>query len=150
MGLTYVTGDVLKVEPTRIIAHGVNCRGGFGSGVAGQIARTFPEVKRGYMRWFKEGKWKPGEMQVVMTDDGHLVANLATQDTYGREGRHVLYDAVEASFRRLLSFAQTRDCAVAMPKIGAGLGGGEWAKVEQILVNLLDEFDIDVEVYTLD
>ena len=44
VGLTVVKGDLLSVTEG-VIAHGVNCRGAFGSGVAGAIARKFPWVR---------------------------------------------------------------------------------------------------------
>jgi O-acetyl-ADP-ribose deacetylase (regulator of RNase III) len=149
VGLEYVQGNVLKSDAS-IIAHGVNCRGGFGSGVAGQIAKSYPEVKRAYLRWFEQGKWKPGEVQVVMADDKRLFANMATQDTYGAKGKHVIETAVKQCLDTLLTMAAKEGYTVAMPKIGSGLGGGDWDEIEPILEEVVERTGASVEVYSLE
>lgn len=153
MGLTLTKGDLFTAGYGYIIAHGVNCKGKFASGVAGQIARRWPEVKRAYMRKHERGEWKPGEIQIVQAgrmEAGLIsthVANLATQDTYGNKGVHVKYDAMRECFTKLFDFAEKFGLAVAMPKIGCGLAGGDWDIVHTILLECLDGRNLEVEVF---
>ena len=44
----YVKGDVLESRE-QIVAHGVNCTGHFGSGVAGAIKRKKPYIREQYL-----------------------------------------------------------------------------------------------------
>lgn len=64
-----------------------------------------------------------------------LVANYITQASYGRDGRcHVDYEAVRQCMREIDAEAQARGVeTVAMPAIGAGLGGGNWSVIEGII-----------------
>jgi len=53
MGISYVVGDVTQPqgEGLKIVAHVCNDANGFGAGVAGAIARRWPEVKGAYHAW---------------------------------------------------------------------------------------------------
>ena len=52
-----IKGNVFESNAD-IIAHGCNTMGGFGSGVAGQMAKIYPEVRQAYMsKYEKDGLW---------------------------------------------------------------------------------------------
>jgi O-acetyl-ADP-ribose deacetylase (regulator of RNase III) len=151
--LTYKKSDlfVFRTEPT-IIAHGCNCRGGFGSGVAGQVARLYPQAREAYLAKYKSEGWQLGEVQYVSIIEHRTslwVANMATQDTYGGPGVHVDYEAVKNCFDNLLAFAEGV-YAVSIPKIGAGLGGGDWEIIESIIVDRLKNYDVEVTCHCID
>jgi O-acetyl-ADP-ribose deacetylase (regulator of RNase III) len=154
--LTYIHRDLFTTG-RRVIAHGCNIRGKFGSGVAAQIARRFPEVKRAYLKKFREarddpaGGWHLGDIQLVITDSGKIVVNMATQDGYGRGGIHVDYDAVGTCFGSLLDYCHRMGPAygLAIPKVGAGLAGGDWGRIESIIAGHLETRNVEVDVHVL-
>ena len=158
--IEYRKGNIIdafdKGEIT-LLAHGVNCQGKFASGIAGQIAKRYPTVKDAYdfkSSKFTDGEWKLGYVQYItfmngleyvsFTDkpinpdslDIKIIANCATQDRYGYNGKiYVDYDAIQNCMIGLLEFmAMQKVCPIlGMPKIGAGLGGGDWNKIEEII-----------------
>lgn len=148
--LTYVRGNLFETD-AQIIAHGCNCKGGFGSGVAGQIARLYPHVRKAYLDKFKNSGWTLGEVQFVYIhyNDDRFIANMATQENYGRSGVYVDYQAIETCFRTVFRFAFTNSYKVAIPKVGAGLAGGQWSVIEGIIRTLLVEYDVNVTCYCL-
>jgi O-acetyl-ADP-ribose deacetylase (regulator of RNase III) len=148
--LTYIKGNLFDTH-REVICHGCNVAGGFGSGVAGQIAKRWPHVKQEYLLAYKKKQLYLGGMQLVPVGDNEvpLVANLFTQPTYGRTGIHVDYDACEQAFGSLFSYCYEHDLGVASPMIGAGLGGGCWSNVEERLLKILKEYDVPVDVYYL-
>lgn len=147
--LTHYRGDLFETD-RKVIAHGVNCRGAFGSGVAAQIARRFPDVKRGYFRKHHNGGWDLGQCQFILTDNKTIVVNMATQEAYGKAGVHVDYEAVRRCFEQVLDYCQQAGEGLAIPKVGAGLGGGDWARIEAIIRDCLARRDVEVDVYSLD
>lgn len=147
--LIHKKGNLFSTN-AHIIAHGCNCRGGFGSGVAGQIARLFPLARKSYIYKFRKEGWTLGEVQLVELHPDRIIANMATQDTFGGPGVHVDYEAVYDCFNTLLCFAQEANMDVAIPKIGAGLAGGDWAIIETIIRDLLVNYRVNVECYSLD
>lgn len=146
----YVKGDLLECEE-RVIIHGCNTKNGFASGIAGAIAKRWPKAKQDYHRPFNEG------MEVNLGDfilseqyrDGVqiVIVHAMTQPKYGRDPNtvYVSYDGVREVFRRLN--VTLEGCSVAIPKIGAGLGNGDWNLIEQIINE--ETPDLDITVYEL-
>jgi len=141
--IKYVKGDLFTTD-ANIIAHGVNCRGGFGSGIAGIIKVKYPKVRHYYLDKFEEEGWKLGDVQFVKLGSGdQYIANCATQDSYLPRGiQHVNYDAVEIAMKRLRNFAMVDNLTIAIPKIGAGLAGGDWNIIEEIINKVFDDYPI--------
>jgi O-acetyl-ADP-ribose deacetylase (regulator of RNase III) len=145
--IVYKQGDILA-SGELAIAHGCNCRGGFGSGFAKSVATQYPQVKQGYLHRHNTRGWKLGEVQLINVGDGsgRILANCATQDRYGRpdQGPYVSYPAIREVVRELVkSFPQ----GFAMVKIGAGLAGGNWDIIEQIIEE--ESGSVEVRVYVV-
>lgn len=135
----------------KIIAHGVNCRGGFGSGVALQIAKRYPEVKLAYLKKHQSHeKWKLGDVQYVLVMN-HIIANMATQYDYGRVVKlYADYPSINKCFESILKFATELNVSVAMPKVGCGLAGGDWNIVCKLLQSSQEKYpNVHVEVWEL-
>jgi hypothetical protein len=155
MPIEYVRGDVLKANAD-IIAHGVNCRGGFGKGIAGQIAKLYPHVRESYLAKHRTEGWKLGDVQYVLVRDTWMFANCATQDEYWSPGDasrvYVDYPAIKTVMQKLLLKAKPPygsprpPCRVAMPKIGSGLAGGDWTQIETITNEVFQEVPIQVYI----
>jgi O-acetyl-ADP-ribose deacetylase (regulator of RNase III) len=130
-----------------IIAHGVNCVGGFRSGIAGQIAKLYPEVKEQYLKQHEIDGWKLGDVQFVPTMDGTIIANCATQkEYYPRDKVHADYYAIRSCMEQVKFFAQlgNQKNSIAIPKIGCGLAGGDWKIVSRILEEVFTDHDVHV------
>lgn len=157
--IKYQIGDLLSVKEG-IIAHGVNCQGVMGSGVALAIRRKHPEAYLSYIEYIEnfqnlykkefsdqefETKSLLGCMQITHTENENLfIANCFTQDFYGTERRHVNYEAVAQSFSELELYTYLG--TLHIPKIGAGLAGGDWKVISAIIES---EFKGDVVCWEL-
>lgn len=146
--IRYVQGDLLNSN-LKVIAHGCNCQGVMGSGIAAQIRAKWPNVYEVYKLKHTTMGLELGTILPVCTLDGRLVINCMTQDNFGRSGdRFVSYEAVESCMTLLNENAPGWGVAeIGMPKIGAGLGGGDWEVIEDIIIRNSKTF-IPV-VYTL-
>ena len=146
-----VTGDVLKQTDTKLIAHGVNCEGVMGAGVALQIKNKWPHVYRDYATYC----WRSRESNIlgtylsVLADDiEHVVFNMFTQASTGY-GKQVSYDAVHDSFKALNDNWENYHnlnykSILAIPMIGAGLGGGNWDIISKIIDDVTPNIQIQV------
>jgi O-acetyl-ADP-ribose deacetylase (regulator of RNase III) len=143
--IRYIQGNLLDSD-CYIIAHGVNCSGGFGSGVAGQIAEKWPHVKEAYLQWHRDWGWHLGQVDFCIAEKGKLVAHCATQQEYGREpGRvYVDYDAIKQVMETLKNHPESIGQRIAIPKISAGLAGGDWKIIEEIINTVFHDQDIYV------
>lgn len=77
------------------------------------------------------------------------VANLIGQRGIrrGSKGVPVRYEAIDAALERLADRAVALDASVHMPRIGCGLAGGTWSRVEPLITQRLVQREIAVSVY---
>ena len=140
--------DITKVK-SGIIVHGCNARGAMGSSVAKQLRATYPDIFTDYMALidaFNKCGYSPlGRVAWSDISVDLVIATIIIQDFYGRDGKkHVSYDALDAAFQRVASFAKARgDCAIHIPfLIDAWLGGGN----ANIIHRIIEENTQDLEV----
>lgn len=145
--IKYVQGDLFESDAD-LIAHGCNCRNGFGSGVAFHMSQKYPKAKHYFHEKYEEDGWKLGDVQFVKVFGKHdYIANCATQHSFlPRNMCHVDYDAVRTCMEKVKEFAKAKSLRIAMPKIGAGLAGGDWSKIEAILEDVFNDYDVSVYV----
>lgn len=133
MKIQYIVGDLFDTDCC-IIAHGCNAQGVMGSGVARIVRDWYPEAYEDYRRIADSEGLQLGRVYVTMSKT-KLIANMITQDRFGADGkRYVSYDAVAMACESLDKLAtKLKIDRVAMPQIGAGLGGGDWKVIEAII-----------------
>lgn len=140
MKIEYVEGDLFTTN-IPLIVHGCNAQGVMGSGVAKIIRERFPRAYEKYREAYTKGTLELGSIIAVPCYDVKnsnvpvAIVNAITQEFYGRDGkRYVSYDAVAESMSKINRMAEEYEFkAVAMPRIGAGLGGGNWNVIEAII-----------------
>lgn len=139
--IKYVTGDLLNA-PQKVIVHGCNSHGVMGSGVAKVIRQKWPNVFEIYHLKYKTFGLALGSILPVATPDGKIIVNCITQENYGKDGAlYVDYDAIEKCFIQINDRAPSWEVTeIALPKLGAGLGGGNWEIIEDIIVRTSKNF----------
>ena len=144
MAVNYLNQDITTVN-SGIIAHGVNCQGVMGSGVAKTIRNKWPIVYTEYMKQ-PMSKEMLGHINMVYIADDLFVANCFTQEFYGREKKkYADIDAVSKCLEECVFFSKTLALPLYMPKIGCGLGGLDWDQdVKLIVYNLAQSVNINV------
>lgn len=134
--MNLLSGNLLDASEG-IIVHGCNAQGKMASGVARDIRARYPQAYDAYMAHYQAKGLKLGEVVwAKISDEPKLaIANGITQEFYGRDAsrRYVDYPAVAQVFRAVAKVAHARQLPVHYPKIGAGLGGGDWGVIEKII-----------------
>ncbi len=129
-------GDLLGVNDG-IIFHGVNARGVMGAGVAKAIRQRYPSVWQDYHAAFCAGRLRLGHVvwTKITASPKLAVASAVTQADYGRTpGRcYVDYDAIAQSAATVATLARRHGLSISYPMLGAGLGGGDWARISSLL-----------------
>ena len=153
--IEYRKGNLMAVT-SGIIAHGCNAQGVMGSGVAALVKALYPDAFDQYVAdlemMAKEESykdisplgyvsfWSPADLYDNLTPDCLLIANCITQNLFGRDGsKFVSYDAIHTCFTTLERLAITTRMTINIPRIGAGLGGGDWAVIEAIINSVCKE-----------
>ena len=117
-----------------VIVHGCNCFCSMGAGIARVIQEEFPEAYAADLVTVKGDRNKLGDYSCAsVRRNKHQITiiNGYTQFHYTGDAVLVDYEAV----RKLFSKIKTRysGSRIAYPKIGAGLAGGDWARISQII-----------------
>lgn len=139
--IEYRKGNLLDVTEG-IIVHGCNSQGVMGSGVAKAIKDKYPGAYMYYRQDIRDHGFGLGDISWYDTGLGALsIASAITQEYYGRDPsvRYVNYFALALCFKTVFNYAGN-DRVVYFPKIGAGLGGGDWNIIEQ-LINDADPYN---------
>ncbi|USQ84548.1 macro domain-containing protein [Streptomyces phaeoluteigriseus] len=152
--ITYVRGDatVPSVKGVKVIAHVCNDLGGWGKGFVLALSRRWPEPEKEYRAWHREravNDFGLGAVQFVQVEPYVWVANMVGQRGIrtGSKGVPVRYEAIDAALDRVASKAAELGASVHMPRIGCGLAGGKWARVEPLVLGRLVERGIAVTVH---
>jgi O-acetyl-ADP-ribose deacetylase (regulator of RNase III) len=131
--MRYVKGDLLNGQH-KVIVQGCNCLGAFGAGLALQIKKKYPNVYDAYSLRHRVFGLNLGEIIPVQTLDGKVIINAITQQNVGSHTRQVDYNAVEECFIKINNKVEDWEVdEISLPRIGAGLGGGDWNIIESII-----------------
>ncbi len=139
MKLEYVKGNLLDTEHQYIL-HGVNAQGVYNAGVAKAIRDRYPSAYSVYRYQYEQGLQTLGSVTFAEQDDGKTIINAVTQEFYGGDSSkvYVSYTAINEALARISWWLSCRQYSealpcIAMPKIGAGLGGGDWDIISEII-----------------
>ena len=128
-----------------VLVNPVNCVGTMGAGLAKQFKLRYPDLDRRYRAACQSGLVKPGTVRLYRVSDTTTVANLPTKDHW-RQPSHLKY--VETGLESLnQALEQGEFRSVAVPALGAGLGGLNWAEVEPLIRSILRKEGLTVEIY---
>lgn len=143
--IVYKTGNLFTTTKTAI-GHGVNCEGVMGHGIAVEVRRLFPETYAAYNKICLQGKLKPG-MVYPYRENGKVILNIASQD---KKGRNASLDWLAIGMWKTLGYCEDRNFdGLAIPRIGAGIGGLKWPDVDSLLHEIYDESPLELEIWTL-
>jgi O-acetyl-ADP-ribose deacetylase (regulator of RNase III) len=151
-----IEGDLIKLanEGTfDVITHGCNCMSTMGAGIAPQMAKAFGVNQYPLESFGRSGDInKLGQIEWYVERDGPIpfVVNSYTQYNYGRnhiDGDITPFDYVAFTLcmRKMNHIFKGKH--IGMPKIGAGLAGGNWQLIHQIIVRELKDCIVTVVIY---
>lgn len=135
--IRYASGDILKAE-TEALVNTVNSVGVMGRGIALQVKQAYPANFTAYAAACKRGEVEPGRMFVF--DTGELTApryiiNFPTKRHWRGKSR---IDDIRSGLIALVDEIRRRDIrSVAIPPLGSGLGGLDWAQVRPLIEEAL-------------
>jgi len=154
--LHYVSGDAAIAsfgKSKKIIAQICNDKGRWGKGFVMAITDRWGKIPgKMYRRWHKAGKdsgFSLGAVQLVQLTPTLVLANMIGQSGIkkGSKGSPIRYEALDVALRSVAAHASIEKSSIHMPRIGVGLAGGEWSRVEETLQSIVQEHGIEVYVY---
>ncbi|TQV62557.1 MAG: macro domain-containing protein [Halothiobacillaceae bacterium] len=146
--IEYTSGDILQCEADALV-NTVNCVGVMGRGLALQFKNIYPENFKAYEAACKREAVQPGRMFVF--DAGQLtlprfIINFPTKRHWRGKSR---IEDIESGLVDLVKVIRDKGIrSIAIPPLGAGLGGLDWNEVRPRIARALAELtDVRVRVF---
>lgn len=155
MTIEYLSLDVTTITHG-VVAHGCNCQGKMGAGVALAVKNRWPRAYNDYVEAVKSVRENRerllGHCQIVPITETEwsrlYVANCFTQLHYGRlNQQYASVDAIASSLASAVDVANRFDIPMYMTKIGCSLGGLDWdTQVYQVVEQIATSKSITIHV----
>ncbi|MCC4597505.1 macro domain-containing protein [Xanthomonas campestris pv. phormiicola] len=145
--IKFTQGNLLEV-PAEALVNTVNTVGVMGKGIALMFKERFPENFRRYAAACKAGDVHVGKMfvtEVSELDGPRWVVNFPTKQHWRAASR---LEWITEGLQELRHFLiENKVKSVAIPPLGAGNGGLEWALVRPQIEAALGDLSLDVLVF---
>ena len=149
MPVEYISGDLFaNRHSVQAFAHGCNCQGAMGVGIAKGFRERYADMYEEYRRLCKAKprQFNLGDSWLWKTKDRPWVFNLGTQEGYWR--CRASYVAIEIALRKMRAQAEAEGVGtIAVPRIGAGYGGLSWKKVRDLIDQVFGDWPGTLYVY---
>lgn len=149
MAISYVTGDLFTNSySAQAFAHGCNCAGAMGAGIAVGFRERYPAMYEEYRQRCKATprEFNPGDVFLWKDAGQPWIFNLATQEHYWRS--RATYEAVAQALATMRELADAEGVrSIAMPRIGAGHGGLSWRRVCEIIEGVFADWQGALYIY---
>jgi len=146
--IQYIKGNLLESKAQALV-NTVNTVGIMGKGIALQLKNQFPNNFKIYAKACKEKTFDIG--QLLITEDTSLlygnkiIINFPTKTDWRKPSE---YEYIERGLQELVKIIREKQIkSIAIPPLGAGNGGLNWAKVKTILEKYLSEIDCEIQIY---
>jgi O-acetyl-ADP-ribose deacetylase (regulator of RNase III) len=151
----YLHGDATcpQAKGPKVIAHICNDRGGWGKGFVLAVSKRWPQPEAAYRQWHRDrarNDFELGAIQLVQVNPHTWVANMIGQHgikTSRSSGPPIRYEAVDQCLHQLAKHASDLKASIHMPRIGCGLAGGRWNRIEPLITSQLVNHGVSVTVY---
>ena len=146
--IEFTKGDILESDAEALV-NTVNCVGIMGRGIALQFKEKFPANFKAYAEACEHEEVQPGRMFVFATErmtGPKFIVNFPTKRHWRGKSR---IEDVELGLVALREEIEKRHIrSIAIPPLGAGLGGLDWKQVRPRIEQALETLsDVNIVVY---
>jgi O-acetyl-ADP-ribose deacetylase (regulator of RNase III) len=149
MPIEFVSGDLFaNTHNVEAFAHGCNCQGSMGAGVAKGFRERYPEMYEQFRGRCKADprRFNLGDAWLWKEEGKTAVFNLGTQERFWHA--RASYEAVEQALTAMREQADAEGItSIAIPRIGVGYGGLSWKKVRVIVERVFADWPGRLVVY---
>lgn len=144
MPAEFIKGDIFQKKNLCALAHGCNCAGAMGKGLAKEIRQRWPRMYEEYRRRCLTGEFNLGNV-FVWQENGFTIFNLATQKTWKTKADIAAIEKALVEMVRLSEEMQIS--SIGIPRIGAGLGRLDWSDVKAVLKRVAKTTNVKLVVF---
>jgi hypothetical protein len=144
-----IFSDLGNLKTPVVIGHVVNDAGFWGKGFTAPLSEKFPWAERTYRRWAERGLML-GKTLTVPIGKRLFVSHMCAQHNVFERNRNPIpfrLNHFSTCARATADFCDAIGASLRLPKVGAGLGRGNW---EEIIMVIEKEFEtLNVTIFEL-
>lgn len=135
--ITHKTGNIFT-SSAKVIGHGCNTLGSMGAGIAKTVQDKYPSIYQEYHKYCTEMDNIIGTCLLLQDEEtGIYIANMFSQIKPGRDAKYTyLYHSLRDTLRQMNELQLN---TLALPQIGAGIGGLDWESVQLVIEKVHEE-----------
>jgi len=146
--LQFITGDMLTAKATALV-NTVNTVGVMGKGIALQFKEAFPHNNKVYTAACKNKQLTTGNLLAVWDNNlllgKKLIINFPTKVHWRQPSK---YEYIETGLIALVALIEKEKIdSIALPPLGCGNGGLDWAIVKPMIEKYLGHLAVNVLVF---
>ena len=148
--ITFTTGNIFQSNAQAIV-NTVNCVGVMGAGLALQFKKLYPANFTAYQRACGNKQVRPGQcfVHASTSTPPEYIINFPTKRHWKDPSR---MEDVQAGLKDLVGIIRSNNIqSIAIPPLGAGLGGLKWREVRALIESelgyLAERTDVRITVY---
>ena len=145
--ITYRTGNLFEAK-TQALVNTVNTVGVMGKGIALQFKELFPYNNKVYIKACKDGTLDIGKLLIVKESTLEreiIIVNFPTKRDWKQRSA---YSFIEKGLQSLVEELKKGTIkSIAIPPLGCGNGGLDWAKVKPMMEQYLSLLPVDIQIY---
>ncbi|TFF40225.1 macro domain-containing protein [Mucilaginibacter psychrotolerans] len=145
--IIYKQGNLLDANVDALV-NAVNTVGVMGKGIALQFKYAFPENYIAYKQASERNEIAVGKVQVVPVNDLNgvkFIVNFPTKKHWRNPSKLQWFKDGLKDLREQVNRYDIK--SIALPALGCGNGGLDWAVVKPVIEQYLSDLNIDVFVY---
>jgi len=147
--MNYIAGDLIRDSKNYdVLVHGCNCFNRMGAGIAKGIKINFPEAFNADANDPRKPIDRLGGITYTKALSSSLIIVNAYTQYHFAGPKNVEYLAIRMALREIKKTFTGKK--IAMPLIGAGLAGGHWETIEQLIKDELNGEDVTVVIWEED
>ena len=135
--------DLFKSLNQVAIIHGNNCENNMGKGLAKTLKDKFPRI------WKPNTKCTMGDFEIIEVKPNKYIINAYTQILRGKPNN--TFDTYEIRKKALRDVFKDlkldHNTVLLIPRIGAGLAGGNWEEIKNIILENIEHKNIIFVTY---
>lgn len=143
-----ISGDVTTLSGSFVLCQQVNCQGVMGAGLALAIRKKWPQVYSDYLKFHQsapDNKQLLGHIQTTTIHKQQFICNIFGQYQYGYRGHFTDETALLSALKVIFKHAASSNLPVFIPdRIGSGLAGGDYNKIQSGIHTLCSQTHADV------
>lgn len=146
--INFKSGNIIKDESEAIV-NTVNCVGVMGKGLALQFRQAYPENYKKYKSACDKKEVEIGKMYITEYSDilgRKYIINFPTKKHWKGNSK---YEYIDSGLSDLADNIKALNIkSIAIPPLGAGLGGLEWESVKQMILDKLSLIEgLELNIY---